>query len=82
MVPAFLKLCNSYSQCGTEMGHTLNPVYTSSANLFIAFLMQMAACKKTYLLDVNFSCLGSLALCNIQPNVRKGQHLCFHLNIK
>lgn len=65
MVPAFLKFCNFYSHSGTKMGHSLNPVYASFPNLFIAFIMQMAVCKKTYLLDVNFSCLGSLALCNI-----------------
>lgn len=65
MVPAFLKFCNSYSHSGTKMGHTLNPVYTSFTNLFIAFIMQMVVCKKTYLLDVNLSCLGSLSLCDI-----------------
>lgn len=63
--PAFLKFCNSYFHSGTKMGHTLNPVYTSFINVVIAFIMQMVVCKKTYLLDVNFSCSGSLSLCNI-----------------
>lgn len=65
MVPAFLKFCNSYFHSGTKMGHTLNPVYTSFINVVIAFIMQMVVCKKTYLLDVNFSCSGSLSLCSI-----------------
>lgn len=77
-----LKFCNSYSHSGTKMGHTLNPVYSRFTNLFPAFIMQMAVCKKTYLLDVNCSCLGSLSLYNMKPNVTTGQHLCFHLKIK
>lgn len=65
MFSDFLKFCNFYSHSDIKIGLTLNPIYTSFTNLFIGFIMQMAACKKTYLLNVNLNCLESLSPHNI-----------------